>query len=90
MHTGDIATMDEEGYGNIVGRIKDMVIRGGENLYPREIEEFLYASSVKDVAVFGVPDERYGEELCAGSSCTKARRARRNGTQASAKAVRSP
>jgi fatty-acyl-CoA synthase len=66
MHTGDIAIMDDEGYVNIAGRIKDMVIRGGENLYPREIEEFLYTHpSVKDVAVFGVPDERYGEELCA-------------------------
>jgi fatty-acyl-CoA synthase len=66
MHTGDIATMDDEGYVNIAGRIKDMVIRGGENVYPREIEEFLYAHpSVKDVAVIGVPDEKYGEELCA-------------------------
>jgi len=66
MHTGDIATMDDDGYANIAGRIKDMVIRGGENIYPREIEEFLYAHpAVKDVAVIGVPDERYGEELCA-------------------------
>ncbi len=66
MHTGDIAIMDAEGYVNIAGRIKDMVIRGGENLYPREIEEFLYAHpAVEDVAVIGVPDERYGEELCA-------------------------
>jgi len=66
MHTGDLATMDEEGYCNIVGRIKDMVIRGGENLYPREIEEYLYRHpSIQDVQVFGVPDSRYGEELCA-------------------------
>jgi fatty-acyl-CoA synthase len=66
MHTGDLATMDEEGYCNIVGRIKDMVIRGGENVYPREIEEFLYGhEAVADVQVVGVPDERYGEELCA-------------------------
>ncbi len=66
MHTGDLATMDAEGYLNIVGRIKDMVIRGGENVYPREIEEFLYSHpDVSDVQVFGVPDERYGEELAA-------------------------
>jgi len=66
MHTGDLATMDEDGYVNIVGRIKDMVIRGGENLYPREIEEFLYRHPlVQDVQVVGVPDARLGEELCA-------------------------
>jgi len=66
MHTGDLATMDAEGYVNIVGRIKDMVIRGGENIYPREIEEFLYRHpAVSDVQVIGVPDARYGEELCA-------------------------
>ncbi|MBX3586085.1 MAG: AMP-binding protein [Ramlibacter sp.] len=66
MHTGDLATMDAEGYVNIVGRIKDMVIRGGENIYPREIEEFLYRHpQVQDVQVVGVPDRRYGEELCA-------------------------
>jgi fatty-acyl-CoA synthase len=66
MHTGDLATMDEDGYCNIVGRIKDMVIRGGENIYPREIEEFLYRHpAIQDVQVFGVPDQRYGEELCA-------------------------
>ncbi|WP_322044451.1 AMP-binding protein [Paraburkholderia sp. J67] len=66
MHTGDLATMDAQGYVNIVGRIKDMVIRGGENLYPREIEEFLYSCpGVLDVQVVGVPDERFGEELCA-------------------------
>jgi fatty-acyl-CoA synthase len=66
MHTGDLATMDGEGYVNIVGRIKDMVIRGGENVYPREVEEFLYSHpDVADVQVVGVPDERYGEELMA-------------------------
>ncbi|WP_026926339.1 AMP-binding protein [Granulicoccus phenolivorans] len=66
MHTGDLATMREDGYCNIVGRIKDMVIRGGENIYPREIEEFLYTHpDVEDVQVVGVPNERYGEELCA-------------------------
>jgi fatty-acyl-CoA synthase len=66
MHTGDLATMDEQGYVRIVGRIKDMVIRGGENVYPREIEEFLYTHpDVADVQVIGVPDERYGEELMA-------------------------
>lgn len=66
MHTGDLATMDEAGYFNIVGRIKDMVIRGGENLYPREIEDFLHRHpKIADVQIFGVPDERYGEELCA-------------------------
>ena len=66
MHTGDLATIDEQGYVRIVGRIKDMVIRGGENVYPREIEEFLYTHpAVADVQVIGVPDERYGEELMA-------------------------
>ena len=78
MHTGDLAVMDEAGYLNIVGRIKDMVIRGGENIYPREIEEFLYSHpDIEDVQVVGVPDARYGEELCAwvklrpGSSVTE-------------------
>jgi fatty-acyl-CoA synthase len=66
MHTGDLATMDAEGYVNIVGRIKDLVIRGGENIYPREIEEFLYRHpAIQDVQVVGVPDAKYGEELCA-------------------------
>jgi fatty-acyl-CoA synthase len=66
MHTGDLATMDEDGYCNIVGRIKDMVIRGGENIYPREIEEFLFGHpGIEAVQVIGVPDENYGEELCA-------------------------
>lgn len=66
MHTGDLATMDEHGYVNIVGRIKDMVIRGGENVYPREIEEFLHGHPrIRDVQVVGVPDHKYGEELMA-------------------------
>ena len=66
MHTGDLATIDEEGFCNIVGRIKDVVIRGGENVYPREVEEYLYTHpEIQDVQVFGVPDGRYGEELCA-------------------------
>src|ERR1700726_580627 len=66
MHTGDLATLDDEGYCNIVGRIKDMVIRGGENVYPREIEEFLYRHpKIQDVQVIGVPDQKYGEEICA-------------------------
>ncbi len=66
MHTGDLATMDADGYVNIVGRIKDLVIRGGENVYPREVEEFLYSHpDIADVQVVGVPDEKYGEELMA-------------------------
>ena len=66
MRTGDLATMDEQGYVNIVGRLKDMIIRGGENVYPREIEEFLYRHpKVQDVQVIGVPDPRYGEAVCA-------------------------
>jgi fatty-acyl-CoA synthase len=66
MHTGDLATIDAEGYANIVGRVKDMLIRGGENIYPREIEEYLLRHpKVADVQVFGVPDARYGEEVCA-------------------------
>ncbi len=66
MHTGDLATMDAEGYVNIVGRIKDMIIRGGENVYPREIEEFLYTHpKVSDVQVIGIPDPKYGEEIMA-------------------------
>ena len=64
MHTGDIAVMDDDGYVNITGRIKDMVIRGGENIYPREIEEFLYGHpDILDAQVIGVPDVRFGEEL---------------------------
>jgi fatty-acyl-CoA synthase len=66
MHTGDLAEMRVDGYCNIVGRIKDMVIRGGENIYPREVEEFLHQHpDIEDVQVVGVPDEKYGEELCA-------------------------
>jgi len=77
MHTGDLATMDEEGYLNIVGRIKDMLIRGGENVYPREIEEFLFQHpKISDIQVIGVPDKKYGEEVMAwvklkdGTTCT--------------------
>jgi fatty-acyl-CoA synthase len=66
MHTGDLATMDDEGYARIVGRIKDMIIRGGENVYPREIEEFLYTHpKIRDVQVIGVPDTKFGEEVMA-------------------------
>jgi fatty-acyl-CoA synthase len=66
MHTGDLATMDDDGYLNIVGRIKDMIIRGGENIYPREVEEFLYSHpDIADVQVIGVPSEKYGEEVMA-------------------------
>jgi fatty-acyl-CoA synthase len=66
MHTGDLATMDDDGYLNIVGRIKDMIIRGGENIYPREVEEYLHTHpDVADVQVIGVPSERYGEEVMA-------------------------
>jgi len=66
MHTGDLGVIDDAGYGNIVGRIKDMVIRGGENIYPREIEEFLFTHpKIADVTVVGVPDAKMGEELCA-------------------------
>jgi fatty-acyl-CoA synthase len=66
MHTGDLAVMDEDGYVHISGRIKDLIIRGGENVYPREVEEFLYTHpKVADVQVIGVPDAKYGEEICA-------------------------
>jgi fatty-acyl-CoA synthase len=66
MHTGDLATIDDQGYAKIVGRSKDMVIRGGENVYPREVEEFLYGHpAIADVQVIGVPDQRFGEELMA-------------------------
>ncbi|MEO0421469.1 MAG: AMP-binding protein [Pseudomonadota bacterium] len=78
MHTGDQATIDEQGYCRIVGRVKDMIIRGGENIYPREVEEYLYQyPKVQDVAVFGVPDEKYGEQVAAwvrvreGEHCTE-------------------
>jgi fatty-acyl-CoA synthase len=66
MHTGDLGVIDEYGYGNVTGRLKDLVIRGGENVYPREIEEFLYRhDKVQAVQVCGVPDAKYGEEVCA-------------------------
>lgn len=82
MHTGDLATLDAEGYCRIVGRLKDMLIRGGENIYPREIEEFLYGHpDIADVQVFGVPDEKFGEEVCAWIR-------RREGAQLEAEAVR--
>lgn len=82
MHTGDLAVMDEQGYVNIVGRLKDLVIRGGENVYPREIEEFLYRHpKVQDVQVIGVPDQKYGEEICAWIKL-------RDGEQASAEEIR--
>ena len=82
MHTGDLATIDAEGYCNIVGRIKDMVIRGGENVYPREIEEFLYRHpKIQDVQVIGVPDDRYGEEICAWVKLRPGRRRQRGRNQ---------
>lgn len=66
LHSGDIGIMDTDGYTQVVGRIKDMIIRGGENIYPREVEEFLYTHpGIKEVAVFGIPDEKYGEQVCA-------------------------
>ena len=66
LHSGDLAVMDQEGYVQIVGRLKDMIIRGGENIYPRELEEFLYTHpAIEDVQVFGIPDEQYGEAVCA-------------------------
>jgi fatty-acyl-CoA synthase len=78
MHTGDLATIDDDGYCSIVGRVKDMIIRGGENVYPREIEEYLLRHpKVLDVAVVGVPDRQYGEVVCAvirvreGNTCTE-------------------
>jgi fatty-acyl-CoA synthase len=82
MHTGDLASLDDEGFCNIVGRVKDMIIRGGENVYPREIEEFLYGHpAIADVAVVGVPDHKYGEEICA---CIRLR----NGAHPSAEEIR--
>jgi fatty-acyl-CoA synthase len=66
LHSGDIGVMDADGYTQITGRIKDMIIRGGENIYPREVEEFLYRHpDIQDVQVFGVPDAKYGEQVCA-------------------------
>ncbi|MGE4363270.1 MAG: AMP-binding protein, partial [Mycolicibacterium sp.] len=76
MHTGDLAVMRPDGYCNIVGRIKDVVIRGGENIYPREVEEFLYTHpDIEDAQVVGVPDARYGEEICAWIRMRPGRRA---------------
>ena len=66
MHSGDLAVFDEDGFCNIVGRLKDMIIRGGENIYPKEVEDYLYRfDKIQDVQVFGIPDEKYGEEVCA-------------------------
>ena len=66
MHSGDLAVMDDEGFCNIVGRVKDVIIRGGENIYPKEVEDYIYRfDKVKDVQVFGIPNEKYGEEVCA-------------------------
>jgi fatty-acyl-CoA synthase len=66
LHSGDIGIMDDEGYTQVTGRIKDMIIRGGENVYPREVEEFLYRHpDIQEVQVFGIPDQRYGEQVCA-------------------------
>ena len=82
MHTGDLGTVDPQGFGNIVGRIKDLIIRGGENVSPREVEDYLYRHpEIQDVQVFGVPDERYGEEVCAWVK-------RREGSALTADAVR--
>ena len=91
MHTGDLAVMADDGYVNIVGRIKDMVIRGGENVYPREIEEFLYTHpDVEDVQVIGVPDARYGEELMAWVKAPARRRRSTPTSCASSAAAASP
>ena len=90
MHTGDLAMMDDDGYVNIVGRIKDMIIRGGENVYPREIEEFLYTHpDIVDVQVIGVPDVKYGEEIMAWIKRARRRRAahRRRRPRRSARAA---
>ena len=91
MHTGDLATMDDDGYVNIVGRIKDMIIRGGENIYPREIEEFLYTHpGVSDVQVIGVPSERYGEEVMAWVQAARRRDADARQIWSRTAAARSP
>ena len=87
MHTGDLATLDAEGYCNIVGRSKDMVIRGGENISPREVEEFLHRHpKVLDVQVIGLPDAKYGEDCVPASSCVPARPAAQKTSAASAAA----
>ena len=91
MHSGDLAVMAEDGYVNIVGRIKDMVIRGGENVYPREVEEFLHSHpDVEDVQVIGVPDDRYGEELMAWVRVRRGRRRRHRRSCASSARAGSP
>ena len=91
MHTGDLATMDDDGYVNIVGRIKDMIIRGGENIYPREIEEFLYTHpAVADVQVIGVPTRRYGEEVMAWVRLRRGQQLDRRGADAPSATARSP
>ena len=91
MHTGDLAVMDADGYLNIVGRIKDMVIRGGENVYPREVEEFLYTHpAIEDVQVIGVPDARYGEETVRLGQAAPGRRAEPGGRCGSSAPGRSP
>ena len=91
MHTGDLATMDDEGYVNIVGRIKDMIIRGGENVYPREIEEFLYTHpKIQDVQVIGVPDAKYGEEIMAWVQAARGPGGHRRRRSATSAAARSP
>lgn len=70
LHSGDIGIMDDEGYVRVTGRIKDMIIRGGENIYPREVEEFLYThEKIQEVQIVGVPDERLGEQVCAWIKC---------------------
>ena len=82
MHSGDLATMDPDGYVNIVGRIKDMIIRGGENIYPREIEEYLYGHpAIEDVQVIGIPDKKYGEQVMAWVKL-------REGAEATAEGIR--
>ena len=90
MHTGDLATMDADGYCNIVGRIKDMVIRGGENVYPREIEEFLYRHpTIQDVQVFGVPDATLWRGAVRLDQAASRRDADRGGACATSAATRS-
>ena len=88
MHTGDLAVMDDEGYIKIVGRNKDMIIRGGENVYPREIEEFLFTHpAVADVQVIGVPDSKFGEEIVAWVKLHRAIRSRPRRCASSARAA---
>ena len=90
MHSGDLAVFDEEGYGNITGRVKDMIIRGGENAYPAEIESFLYRHpAVQEVQVFGVPDQKFGEQIACWIILKEARALRKKTSENSAGA-RSP